>query len=401
MRSIYWVRDDLRLHDNLSLSQFAEHSPEGVLVWTPSKSFLRAGSKRRTFILASLKSFAEDVAALGGKLVLLEIDLAGFINQNHIQQVYFTKAVSSDELREEEALRLNTKAELKAFQQNSLLPDAGLPFAIQNLPEVFTNYRKIVEAQVNVPAPISAPKKLPTAWELKVFNELQVGSLADLHPQILPGEKAGLARMQDYFWQLDRLKVYKETRDGMLDWDDSSKLSPWLSIGALSPREIYRQIKLYEDERGANESTYWLYFELLWRDYFRLVAQKKGSKLFTEKTTSELSLEQQIERFKLWCSAKTGDDFVDANMNELNRTGWMSNRGRQNVASYLAKTLQVPWQWGASYFEEQLIDYDACSNWGNWAYLAGVGQDPRNRLFNTQLQASKYDSAGLYRKKWR
>ncbi len=401
MRSIHWLRDDLRLHDNMSLSQFAEHSLEGVLVWTPTKSFLRAGAKRRSFILQSLQSFAHDVSALGGRLLLIESDLADFIQQNNVERVFFTKAVTTEEQREEKALRLNTKAELKAFQQNSLLPDAGLPFAIQNLPEVFTNYRKIVEAQVNVPATISAPKKLPPSWELKSVMEFQSGDEADLHPQIRPGEKAGLARMQDYFWQLDRLKVYKETRDGMLDWNDSSKLSPWLSIGALSPREIYRQIKLYEEERGANESTYWLYFELLWRDYFRLVAQKKGSRLFTEKTTSELSLEQQKERFKLWCSATTGDDFVDANMNELNRTGWMSNRGRQNVASYLAKTLQVPWQWGASYFEEQLIDYDACSNWGNWAYLAGVGQDPRNRLFNTQLQASKYDSAGLYREKWR
>jgi deoxyribodipyrimidine photo-lyase len=187
----------------------------------------------------------------------------------------------------------------------------------------------------------------------------------------------------------------------MLDWNDSSKLSPWLSIGALSPREIYRQIKLYEAERGANESTYWLTFELLWRDYFRLVAQKKGAALFTAKTSTELSSEQQHERFAAWCAAKTGDDFVDANMNELNLTGWMSNRGRQNVASYLAKTLGVPWQWGASYFEEHLIDYDPCSNWGNWAYLAGVGQDPRNRVFNTPLQASRYDADGTYRRKWK
>jgi len=400
MRSIYWVRDDLRLHDNHTLCQFAEHSQEGVLVWAPSRSFLRAGAKRRSFILQTLKLFAGEVAQRGGKLLLLE-DLAAFIQQNQVQDVYFTTGATTEEQQDEAALRLAMTARLHGIQQNSLLADSDLPFKIANLPDVFTSYRKKVEAQVSVRPTLGAPKLLPPAWELVGVTLFHSDHEKDFHPQIAPGEAAGLARIQEYFWQLDRLKVYKETRDGMLDWNDSSKLSPWLSIGALSPREIYRQIKLYEEERGANESTYWLYFELLWRDYFRLVALKKGASLFTLQGTSDLSLEQQEKRFKNWCAGKTKDDFVDANMNELNRTGWMSNRGRQNVASYLAKTLQVPWQWGASYFEEQLIDYDPCSNWGNWAYLAGVGQDPRNRVFNTQLQAERYDGEGLYRAKWR
>ncbi len=402
MRAIYWVRDDLRLHDNLTLSKFIEHSHEGVLVWVPSRSFLRAGLRRRAFILHTLKMFGAAVAQRGGRLVLLQSDLSQFVQQNQVQDVYFTTAATTEEQQDEATLRLGTTATLHGIQQNSLLANSDLPFKIQNLPDVFTSYRKMVEPQVSVRPPLGAPKKLPPPWpfELDGVKEFHAEAADDFHPQIQPGEAAGLARIQEYFWQLDRLRTYKETRDGMLDWQDSSKLSPWLSIGALSPREIQRQIKLYEAERGANESTYWLTFELLWRDYFRLIALKKGAKLFTEKTSSELSPSQQEERFAAWCAAKTGDDFVDANMHELNLTGWMSNRGRQNVASYLAKTLQVPWQWGASYFEEQLIDYDPSSNWGNWAYLAGVGQDPRNRIFNTQLQASRYDTDGSYRRKW-
>lgn len=402
MRSIYWVRDDLRLTDNECLTEFAQSSSSGLLVWTPSKSFLRAGPKRRSFILQSLKHFALAVDGLGGKLLLLDGQLDRFIQQNNVAQVFFTTATTTEEQQEEASLRQATPAQLHGVQQNSLLADRDLPFKVQGLPDVFTNYRKIVEPQVSVRHPIAIPKTLPVAWEFELggLREFQAGDLVESHPQILPGESAGLARIQEYFWELDRLKSYKETRDGMLDWQDSSKFSPWLSIGALSPREIYRQIKLYEVERGANESTYWLTFELLWRDYFRLVAQKRGAKLFTQLAPSELSLAEQQERFAAWCAGSTGDDFVDANMNELNRTGWMSNRGRQNVASYLAKTLHVPWQWGASYFEEQLIDYDPSSNWGNWAYLAGVGQDPRNRIFNTQLQASRYDADGAYRSRW-
>jgi deoxyribodipyrimidine photo-lyase len=102
-----------------------------------------------------------------------------------------------------------------------------------------------------------------------------------------------------------------------------------------------------------------------------------------------------------WINGTTGDDFVDANMRELKYTGFMSNRGRQNVASYLIDQLKVDWRFGAAYFEEQLIDYDVSSNWGNWAYLAGVGNDPRGkRVFNTDKQATDYDPEGKYRELW-
>jgi deoxyribodipyrimidine photo-lyase len=102
-----------------------------------------------------------------------------------------------------------------------------------------------------------------------------------------------------------------------------------------------------------------------------------------------------------WMDGKTGVDFVDANMIELKRTGFMSNRGRQNVASYLCNDLKLDWRYGAAYFEQQLIDYDVCSNWGNWTYLAGVGNDPRgNRYFNIEKQATDYDKDKSFRKLW-
>jgi deoxyribodipyrimidine photo-lyase len=403
MRSVYWVRDDLRLHDNQALLEFARESQEGLLVWTPSLSFQRAGARRRSFVLQCLKEMGNAVAARGGELLLLEGGLAQFIHQNHVEQVFYSASPTVEEQRAQQSLQRAVAAQFHACEQNELLAREDLPFSLKDLPDVFTSYRKLVEAQVRVRPPLPPAAGLPASWryELAGLRTLESATFTEVHPRITPGETAGLARLQEYVWELDRLKVYKETRDGMLEWNDSSKLSPWLSIGALSPREIYRQIKLYEGERGANESTYWLFFELLWRDYFRLVAQKKGAALFSSKSVNETPLSLQQERFAAWCAGHTGDDFVDANMHELNQTGWMSNRGRQNVASYLAKTMQVPWQWGASYFEEHLIDYDACSNWGNWAYLAGVGQDPRNRVFNPQLQASRYDTSGEYRRRWK
>jgi deoxyribodipyrimidine photo-lyase len=222
--------------------------------------------------------------------------------------------------------------------------------------------------------------------------------------QFKGGESEGVKRMQEYFWDQDALRTYKETRNGLVGANYSSKFSAWIALGCLSPRKIYWEIKKYEKERVANESTYWLVFELLWRDYFRFMFKKYGTKFFLKagfKGQAPAEAPNQRELFERWKTGQTGVPFIDANMRELNTTGFMSNRGRQNVASYLVKDLQVNWTWGAAYFEEQLIDYCPANNWGNWAYLAGVGNDPReDRHFNTAKQAQTYDPAGKYVQLW-
>lgn len=189
----------------------------------------------------------------------------------------------------------------------------------------------------------------------------------------------------------------------MLDFDDSTKFSPWLAWGCISANMIYYRLKKFETEYGANKSSYWIFFELLWRDYFKFLSLQKGDLIFDLKGTARREFElnpNQDHLFKKWKEAKTEEDFVNANMNELNQTGWMSNRGRQNVASFLAKTYQVNWLWGAKYFENHLVDADLESNQGNWAYLGGVGVDPRDRKFNIERQQNIYDPEGEYIKKY-
>ena len=177
-----------------------------------------------------------------------------------------------------------------------------------------------------------------------------------------------------------------------------------MALGCLSPREIYYELKKYESIYNANDSTYWLQFELLWRDYFRFMMKKYKHHYFLEFGINQSKIESTQHNsllFDKWRSGETGIEFIDANMNELNSTGFMSNRGRQNVASYFCNQLQLDWRYGAAYFEQQLIDYDVCSNWGNWAYLAGVGNDPRGkREFNIDKQANDYDKLKTYRKLW-
>ncbi|RYF74998.1 MAG: cryptochrome DASH, partial [Cytophagaceae bacterium] len=161
--------------------------------------------------------------------------------------------------------------------------------------------------------------------------------------------------------------------------------------------------------RIANDSTYWLIFELIWRDFFRFVALRFGSRLFKPggiKHVLKKQWKHDVDLFRQWANGETGIPFVDANMRELNASGFMSNRGRQNVASFLVNDLGLDWTWGAAYFESLLVDYDPCSNWGNWNYVAGVGNDPREapngqpRYFNIYSQATRYDEQGLFVKHW-
>ena len=187
------------------------------------------------------------------------------------------------------------------------------------------------------------------------------------------GENSGLERLEYFLWSSDCVAKYKETRNGLLGKDYSTKFSPWLAAGCLSPRQIFWEIKKYEEKRVANQSTYWVIFELLWRDYFRLVCYKYGDSVFLETgiMNKRLAWSQDKGKFEAWREGRTGVPFVDANMRELSRTGWMSNRGRQNVASFLVKDLGLDWRLGAEWFESQLLDHDVCSNYGNWNYAAG------------------------------
>jgi len=154
----------------------------------------------------------------------------------------------------------------------------------------------------------------------------------------------------------------------------------------------------FEQQQLANESTYWIRFELLWREYFRWQMRQHGRAWFSKhafRPPVDFSAPQPDERFQLWCKGQTGVPFVDANMQMLRKTGWMSNRGRQNVASYLMFQLGCDWRLGAAWFEHQLLDYDVAINWGNWAYIAGaLYSAPRS--FNALKQAVEYDPAAKF-----
>jgi deoxyribodipyrimidine photo-lyase len=397
--------------------------------------FPKTGAFRAQFLRESIQDLQRSFQKLGSALIIRvgkpESIIPTLIEPLHITSVYYHTEITTEEQVVELALQRSLQMHhipYRAFWGNTLYHPDDLPFDRSNIPELFTTFRKQVEKHANIQPALPSPQTL-CPWHLPSEGStptsppstVEIGdiprlgdTLGDFNLQpIVPdpravlafqgGETAGLTRLQQYFWQRDQLRHYKETRNGLLGADYSSKFSAWLAAGCLSPRYIYQQVRQYERERVQNDSTYWLIFELLWRDYFQLISAKHGDRIFYRSGLQRLPIawKQDWQRFDLWRAGKTGYPFVDANLKELAATGFMSNRGRQNVASFLTKNLGIDWRMGAEWFESTLIDYDVCSNWGNWNYSAGIGNDARGfRFFNITKQAQTYDPEGSYVKHW-
>ncbi|NEQ98355.1 MAG: DASH family cryptochrome [Cyanothece sp. SIO2G6] len=425
-RILIWYRNDLRVHDHeplvYGLKQRAMLIP--VYCFDPRQfgstrfGFVKTGAFRAQFLLESVADLRRSLQTLGSNLIVRqgepEVVIPALAEQLGIYAVLFHGEVTSEETRVERKLKAKLHGQgvkFKTFWGSTLYHPDNLPFAIAHIPDLFTTFRKQVEKQSTVDPALATPPQLSPLpdVDLGTIPELSDLGLEAVSPDprgVLPfkgGETAGLARLQKYIWEGDRLKEYKETRNGMLGADYSSKFSPWLTHGCLSPRYIYQQVQEYETQRVKNKSTYWLIFELLWRDYFRFICAKHGDRVFHLSGLQGLKFPWKTdwEWVERWQTGTTGYPLVDANMRELAATGFMSNRGRQNVASFLTKNLAIDWRIGAEWFESLLIDYDVCSNWGNWNYTAGVGNDARGfRYFNIAKQSHAYDPHGDYVRHW-
>jgi len=418
--TLIWFRNDLRTHDQEALSIAAKNGPVLPLYCidprrkeTNSFGFKKMGPHRARFLKESLEDLRQKLSDLGAPLVIREGNTEKIIRElvesYDLKQVIAHKEVTRDEIQMEERVSSKSPVPVEFVWGSTLYHPEDLPFDMDSIPDVFTSFRKKAEKYGTV------RDTQPQIKELRSVPVNDLGEIPDLvsgdefaevdERSVLPfkgGETNALERLGQYFWEQDRLKKYKYTRNGMIGADYSSKFSPWLAMGCFSPRKIYEEVKRYESERVSNVSTYWLIFELIWRDYFRFSAFKHGNKIFKKGGIQNKDRDWDTDRelFEAWRMGRTGIPFIDANMRELNKTGYMSNRGRQNVASFLAQNLNLDWRLGAEYFESMLIDYDPCSNYGNWAYNATVGHDPRNRYFNIIGQARKYDKKGDYVRLW-
>lgn len=415
-KGVFWFRHDLRINDNPAFNTLCHCVDELLCVFIVDPAWFKENSfkakhiddNRLRFLQESLACLHQSLALKNQKLFILQGDsvteLSLIIENlkpvavgcNHHPGVY-------------EKLQLN-HLQQKYDSVNFISSDChylfnknDFSFTLDDLPKTFTPFRKLTE-KLNISAPYEPAKILPAAVKIKFDNAFVVKQHHDITShRFIGGEEVAMKQLNYYLFETHHIKNYKHTRNGLDGWDYSSKLSAWLANGCISVHQVYHQLKKYEVEYGANESTYWLYFELLWREYFQWYLTCHRAKLFCFSGIQGIfpKAEFNEQRFKQWCRGDTEQPIINAFIKQLNTTGYVSNRGRQLLASYFVHQLNLDWRYGAAYFEEKLLDFDVANNWGNWQYLAGVGADPRgHRQFNIVKQTQQYDAAGKFQQKW-
>ena len=420
--SLVWFRNDLRVDDHNGLKSAIENSNKviGFFCFNPqyykenNLGFKKVDVFRLKFLIETIENLKQNLKKNNITLIIkvgnpIE-ELIKIISEKKINNIYLQKEWTRDEIDEENCLRKKCTNVVfyNTYDQFLYHPkDVDGEF----ISDIFTSFRKYCEKKVDVRHISYLSKKLGTknllndSYHTPSLHQLGFENF-DIDDRsafpFLGGSDSAKERLNYYLWRTKKISYYKHTRNGLIGLDYSSKFSAWLSNGSISPREIYWEIKEYERDIMKNQSTYWLIFELIWRDFFKYISLKYGNKIFMIGGILDKNYlwKNDIKLFNDWINGKTTEQFVNANMIELKQTGWMSNRGRQNVASFLAKDLKIDWRWGAKYFESKLIDYDVHSNYGNWMYVSGVGNDPRDRKFNIKFQAERYDSENKYQKMW-
>jgi deoxyribodipyrimidine photo-lyase len=415
---------DLRLHDNTTLQHAIKENDVVLPLFCWDDDFMnqaqfgfpRVGTIRRAFLNKVLHDLHIGLKEIGGLLlvrrgkptdILMEI-----ANEFSIHKVYTKKQVGIEEKRQNEHLKSTLRKkgiDFEEYSTSTMYHPSDLPFSMSSIPEVFTKFRKIVEKEAVVRELVPTPTKIdcpaiPKEWMDFTFSESNNLIEKGISLPELGGEQNALQHLNWYLFDNQNIIHYKETRNELFGLEFSSKFSPWLALGCISPKFIYHEVNRFEKEVTANDSTYWLIFELLWRDFFRFSFKKHPIEYFQLHGIlgkSDRKANRKAEIIDKWIQGKTDNSLVNAAMLELRATGWMSNRMRQIVASYFIYDLDQDWRVGAAYFESQLIDYDVSSNWGNWAYIAGVGNDPRaGRKFNTEKQEEQYDKERKYQRFW-
>lgn len=441
---IHWFRQDLRLSDHPALrASCASALTRGlpwlpVFVWDPAQARAtrwvdaRMGPHRRLALHQALTHLDRSLRAHGHRLLVLQGEPAQAIGR--IASDTGAAEVWTEHLpapQEEAADRALSSAAIRGgwrwerLEQGGLFAWDDLPFDVQDTPDVFTSFRQAIQrAGLLAREPVAPPPVWPHPMWPRPLDASVCAPEVERWPEALSleseavhaeprasfpitesewhiGESIAQAHWSRYLSNALPHR-YKSTRNGLQGHDFSTKLSPWLAWGAMSARQAQHALQRWETEHGASESSGWITFELLWREHFRLLHAKHGRRLYQPSGLSGLPHPtHDAGAFMRWCAGRTGHALVDAGMRELESTGWLSNRMRQIVASYLIQDLGGDWRAGAAWFESRLIDFDVFSNQGNWAYIAGRGTDPRGgRRFDPDKQAREHDPDGRYRRMW-
>jgi deoxyribodipyrimidine photo-lyase len=403
---LVWFRNDLRIHDNEILLEAIRKADKILPVYCfdpfyftkTSSGEYKTGNFRVKFLLESVADLRKNLQAHGAELIIrignpAEI-LPQLCEEYQVNEVYHHREVAYEETNiseQVEAALWKMRLNLKHFIGHTLYHKEDLPFPIKDIPDSFVTFKKKIERDSNVRPCIDTPGDInipliTDAGELPTLQQLGLDEPnADprANTKFIGGETEALKQLDCFLGnQSGCVKNGKTNGSATI----ASHLSPWIAVGCISLRQVYWEVLKHEGNQHNNSP---LIVELLWRDYFRFMFKKHGQKFITAKNSEDISdfALNQDELFTNWKNGETGTPLIDAIMHELNATGYINNYSRQITAGYLINTLKVDWTKGATYFEETLIDYSPASNWGNWAFIAGIGNDPKDsRYFNTARQ---------------
>jgi len=407
--SIYWFRNDLRVLDNPALNDAIKNSDNVIPLFILDSKILKAknaSSNRNRFLLESLEDLDDSLIKIGGKLILRNGNpseiLEKIANEFNVHDIYYSYDYTPFSIKRDNRL--------DEYLKNKNIETHRLPgrLAVDDLSNIKTqtgNTYKVFTPFCNNWTTISRRDVLKAPDSIKLPGSIESESLPNLEnitnkDSLSPntqkgGETSALSRL-DEFLEND-VKDYKEEHNMMAD-DRTSRLSAYLHFGCISPRYI-------ESKLGKSEGEFEFRRQLCWRDFYNYILfnfPNNQKNEFQEKYKN-LNWNKDKDSIEAWQIGKTGYPIVDAAMRQLNQEGWMHNRGRLIVGSFLTKDLFIDWREGEAYFSKMLIDGDISNNNGNWQWIASVGVDPApvfRRIFNPTLQQEKFDPDAVYIKKY-
>lgn len=422
---LVWFRNDLRIHDNEILLEAVRKADKILPVYCFDPYYFnknisgnpKTGSLRVRFLLESVADLRKNLQGIGGELIIRIGNPAEIIPQlaeeYHVNEVYHHREVAHEETRiseEVETALWKIKLNLKHFIGHTLYHKEDLPFPIRDIPDSFAVFKKKVERDSTVRPCIGTPEAInipaiTDAGELPTLETLGLDEPVD-DPRstfvFAGGETTALEQLERYLINISQSAPGKTPRNSSPVNDYSSKLSPWLTLGCISLRHVYWEVIKHQNSNNL-QRTNLLLLDLLWRDYFRFMFKKHGQKFIAAKNSSTelatLAIGEE-EAFDNWKNGETGVPLVDAIMHELAATGYINNYSRQIVAGFLVKELKVDWSKGAAYFEEKLIDYSPASNWGNWAFIAGVNDARESKYAIATKQVAELETKSEFIDTW-
>ena len=416
--ALMWFRNDLRLQDNAALAEAVE-AAEGLLCvyLIEPESYWARGAASRVWLHHSLLSLRESLRQAGNDLLIIEGEASDHIpalcQRHKARQVFWSRRYRPDHIASDKALfeqlnasgiRVHSLAGEMLHQPWSLQTGSGGPY------RVFTPFWKQLRQRLGQLNARSLPATLPPTPKLDYSNQQGLDRLLPDKPwacsmmQDWPVGEMGARKRLDWFLQ-DSLGDYATQRDRP-DRDGTSQLSPALHFGEIAPhRIIQRAEEVVAADRAASKGAEVLMSELGWREFSRHLLYhfpQMPDRPLNSKFEDFPWSDKQEQALKAWRRGQTGIPIVDAGMRQLWASGWMHNRVRMIVGSFLCKNLLVPWQKGEYWFWDTLVDADLANNSQGWQWIGGCGADaaPYFRVFNPVLQSEKFDPQSRYIARW-